>query len=382
MSIRATKPNAAARPNFDLRGSIFVLFLLAGCGAPGEPQPPAPPIPAAVSDLAARQSGDGVTLTFTPPREAVDGERLAEPPALEIFRGGADAKSFRLVYTIPGALVETYVVQERVQFFDPLTPEDLRALPGGAVAYRVRARASKKKASADSNTATVRLFPVPERIARLEARVTEAAIELSWPAPERTSGGLPLPAVSGFRVYRGELDPASAEAAARDLAQAKWKSLLALLAPAPGNNFRDAQFAFGAAYVYVVRSVVLAEGNSLESPDSVPAVVTPQDTFPPAAPQGLVAIFIPGGAATGLQADLSWSLNLETDLAGYRVYRSDTEESRGRLMTPSLLPAPAFRDMSVEAGHRYWYTVTAVDRAGNESLRSSPAFVDVTPSAP
>ncbi|MBZ5539319.1 MAG: hypothetical protein LAN61_02245 [Acidobacteriia bacterium] len=382
MSIRETQPNAAARPNFDLRISLFLLFLLAGCGAPGEPQPPAPPIPAAISDLAAQQSGDGVTLTFTPPREAVDGERLAEPPALEIFRGTADAKPFRLVYTIPGALVETYVVQERVQFFDPLTPEDLRAQPGAAFAYRVRARASKKKASADSNTVTVRLFPVPERIARLDARVTEAAIELSWPAPERTSGGQPLPSVSGYRVYRGELDPSAGEAAAQDLAQAKWKSPLALLAPAPGNTFRDAQFVFGATYVYVVRSVVLADGNSLESPDSVPAVVTPKDTFPPAAPQGLVAIFIPGGAALGPQVDLSWSLNLETDLAGYRVYRSDTAEGRGRLMTPSLLPAPAFRDMSVEAGHRYWYTVTAVDRAGNESLSDSPVSVDVPQSSP
>ena len=381
MSIRETKPDAA-RPHCDLRISIFLLFLLAGCGAPGEPQPPAPPIPAAVSDLAARQSGDGVTLTFTPPRETVDGERLTEPPALEIFRGAADAEAFRLVYTIPGALVENYVVQDRVQFFDPLAPEDLRAMPGAALAYRVRARASKKKASADSNTVTVRLFPVPERIARLDSRVTEAAIELSWSAPERTSGGQPLPSVSGFRVYRGELDPSSVEAATRDLALAKWKSPLALLAPAPANNFRDAQFVFGATYVYVVRSVVLAEGSSLESADSVPAVVTPQDTFPPAAPQGLVAVFIPAGAAPGLQVDLSWSLNLETDLAGYHVYRGDTAESRGRLMTPSLLPAPAFRDISVEAGHRYWYTVTAVDHAGNESLPSVPASVDVTQSSP
>jgi len=41
------------------------------------------------------------------------------------------------------------------------------------------------------------------------------------------------------------------------------------------------------------------------------------------------------------------------------------------------LLAPAYRDTSVEPGHRYWYTVTAVDRAGNESEASGAAAVDV-----
>jgi len=32
-----------------------------------------------------------------------------------------------------------------------------------------------------------------------------------------------------------------------------------------------------------------------------------------------------------------------------------------------LLLTPAFRDMNVQPGRRYFYTVTAVDRSGNES---------------
>jgi len=36
-----------------------------------------------------------------------------------------------------------------------------------------------------------------------------------------------------------------------------------------------------------------------------------------------------------------------------------------------LLPAPVYRDMSVQPGYRYWYSVTAVDRAGNESTPSA-----------
>jgi fibronectin type 3 domain-containing protein len=46
------------------------------------------------------------------------------------------------------------------------------------------------------------------------------------------------------------------------------------------------------------------------------------------------------------------------------------------------LLAPAYRDTSVEPGRRYWYSVTAVDHAGNESEASSAVAVDVTKLSP
>jgi hypothetical protein len=128
----------------------------------------------------------------------------------------------------------------------------------------------------------------------------------------------------------------------------------------------------------MVRSVIQVEGVELESADSQPVTVTPRDLFPPAAPQGLVAALLPGSGPGAFLVDLSWSINLETDLAGYRVYRSEQEGTRGQLLTPDLLPTPAVRDTSVEPGHRYWYTVTAVDRTGNESAPSAAVVVDVT----
>jgi hypothetical protein len=368
---------------------FLALFLLAGgCGAPGEPTPPTPPVPAAVTDLAAHQVGDGVQLIFTLPAKTITGDRLALPPAVEIVRGlpkpdgSPDAKSFRVVYTIPGSLVENYVAEAHVKFIDPVAPAEIRAHPGSLLVYVVRARASKKRASADSNAVLVRMFPVPEAIAHLDARVTEPAIELSWTAPTRTSGGDPITAFSGYRVYRGELDPASAEAASTDFSKAKWKSPLALLAPSDENSYRDTVFDFGKTYTYVVRSVVLVEGNPIESADSAPAIVSPRDTFPPAAPQNLVAAALPGDTPGSVVVDLSWSINLETDLAGYRVYRSEQQDTRGTLSTPDLLLAPAYRDTSVEPGHRYWYSVTAVDRTGNESESSAAVAVDVAKPSP
>jgi len=360
----------------------------AGCGAPGEPTPPSPPVPVAITDLTAYQAGDGVQLIFTLPLKTVAGDRLLSPPAVEVVRGmpkadgSPDAKSFRVVYTIPAALVENYVVESHVKFIDPVAPAETRAHPGGSLVYVVRTRASKKRASANSNAVSVRMYPVAEAIATLQARTTETAIELLWTAPARTSGGDPLSGFSGYRIYRGELDPAAAEASSTDLSKAKWKSPLALLSDADESAYRDTLFDFGRTYAYIVRSVVLVEGHPLESADSNSAVITPRDTFPPAAPQNLVAAALPGASPGSVLADLSWSINLETDLAGYRVYRSEEQETRGVLLTRDLLLAPAYRDTSVEPGHRYWYSVTAVDRAGNESDRSAAVAVDVAKPSP
>jgi hypothetical protein len=360
-------------------------LLGAGCGAPGEPTPPTPPVPVAIADLAAHQAGDGVQLAFTLPAKTVSGDRLTEPPAIEVLRGALkpdgspDAKSFRVVSTIPGALVANYRSEDRVQIVVPIASAELHSYPGDTFVYRVRTRASRKRSSPDSNTVSVRIFPTAERITALPASVTESAIELNWPPPTRTSGGDPLPAISEYRIYRGELDPASADAAAKDMSQAKWKSPLALLASSPANAYRDTLFDFGKTYVYVVRTVISsADGSALESSDSTPAIVTPRDIFPPAVPQGLVAAVIAGGPTNALEVDLSWSINVETDLAGYRVYRSEQEGTPGQSVTPDLLLSPAYRDNSVQPGRRYWYSVTSVDRSGNESAPSAPVAAEVT----
>src|ERR1700730_281870 len=280
---------------FGIRFSLLALLLAGGCGAPGEPTPPSPRVPLAGTALAAQQACDAVPLTFTMPPKTVKGERLTETPAIEILRGALkpdgspDAKSFSTIEIIPGALVDQYRAADKVQITNHFSSEDLRAYPGGAIVYRVRTRASRGRASANSNTVTLHIGPVPERIASIHAAVTESAIELSWSAPMHTSSGDPLPAISEYRVYRGEIDPASAGPAATDLSQAKWKSPLSNLGFTTSTTYRDTAFDFGKTYLYSVRTVIPGHGNPLEASDSAPLIVSPRDTFPPAVPQGLIA---------------------------------------------------------------------------------------------
>lgn len=362
---------------------ISLFLFVSGCGAPGDPVPPAPLVPVAVSDLAARQAGDGVELIFSLPPKTVSGEKLTAPPGIEIVRGslkpnGApDSKSFRVVYTIPGALVPNYLSAGHVCFTDPISPAETKEHPGAVYAYLSRTRLSKKRASADSNVVIARVYPVPQPISSIQFQLTETAVNLTWSAPTQTSAGDSLPAISSYHVYRGEIDPNSPAPASKDLSTLHWISPLALLGPSTANSSSDKQFEFGKTYVYVVRSVISADGNEIESDNSEPVTVTPLDTFPPAVPQDVVAAVLPGAAPSTFVVDLSWSINLETDFAGYRVYRSEQEGERGQLVTPDLLPTPAFRDSSVAPGHHYWYTVTALDRAGNESAPSSSVTVDI-----
>ena len=381
MSIRTAKLQASCKLSFYFRVLSLALLLSTGCGAPGEPVPPAPPIPAAISELEVAQAGDGAELSFTLPRKTAGGEQLNEVPAIEILRshGNADAKSFRVVGQIPGALAQNFISSGRMQYFDPLPPADTEAHPEIPFFYRVRTRISTKFTSADSNTAMLLMAPVAERITKLEAVVTEAAVELSWPMPTRTSGGNALRSPITFAIYRGELDPASAQAAATDIAKAVWKGPFQQIGKSESNIFRDTGFEFGKTYVYTVRTVTMNGNVPVESADSAAAIVTPQDVFPPAAPQNVVAAVVPGAQSGTMSVELSWSIGVETDLAGYRVYRSEEQGVRGVLLTKELLLTPAYQDNSVAINHHYWYTITAVDHFNNESL---PSVVSVAVSSP
>ena len=348
------------------------------------PTPPRPVLPKPVTDLAARQQGSSVILTFTLPKKSDENETLAEPPSVEIFRGereaGAAAKmTTQLIYTVPSTLVDTYMKEGLIEFRDPLKPASLH---GQDTVYMVRTRASTRRASADSNVVSVRTLPVPP--APASVRVTamkETSIELGWTPPraESANGG----GIGGYRVYRAELaaDATAPAGEITDISKLKLSVPAALLGPAAGNGFRDTEFTFGVTYVYVVRSVADEQGQPVESSDSAALIFTPKDTFPPAAPQRLVAIPIRDeNQATGTAAghiELSWDINQEPDLQGYWVYRSEQPDTTGQRINKQLLLTPTFSDITAMQGKQYTYRVTAVDRSGNESSLSSPVTAAV-----
>jgi hypothetical protein len=387
---------ASARPYFfHFLFSIFAsLALLAGCGVPGEPSERKAPIPTAVTDLAAAQQGDNVILTFTFPKDSVEGRELKQPPAIEIFRDfqpvppsstsappAAIPKTPTLLVTIPSAMVDQYDTRRQIRYEDALQPEDFTQHPNSQAVYMVRTRTSPKKVSADSNAAALRVAPAPDPIADLKVEVTHQGIILTWTPPQKTAVG-PAPPIALYKIFRREVSQATAPAPTPGALPAHAPNPSVPIDETPAPPYRDTQIQFGKTYRYTVRSVAQYPDLQVDSLDSSPVEVTPLDTFPPSAPQGLVVVLVPAQGAAPAYLDLSWSISAENDIAGYNIYRSEQESARGQKQNPDLLRTPAFRDMNIAPGHRYFYTVTAVDRVGNESPASAAASGEVPVAAP
>lgn len=108
---------------------------------------------------------------------------------------------------------------------------------------------------------------------------------------------------------------------------------------------------FGRARCYTVRA---QRGTAMSEP-SAPACVTPIDVFPPAAPAGLAAVPSEGGIS------LIWEPNAELDLGGYLVLRREAGDATLRQLTDVPIGDARYRDITVQPGTRYIYSVVAVD---------------------
>ena len=376
---------------FELLAAVILCpAILAGCASPGEPNERKPPVPQAVTDLSAEQSGNNVVLAFTLPDESVDGRQLDQLPSIEIFRDFEPAAaaashplapaSPTLLLTVPSEMVDRYSNAGRVRITGALQASDFENHPNAVAVYVVRTRVSPKRDSPDSNAVSLRIHPAADPIDDLKAEITPSAVALTWTPPQRTIAG-PAPSVGPYRIYRAEIQPQPVAAAAAPgdanaaAPAATEKSMpqvaLVKIAETSAPPFSDNQIVLGATYEYSVRSIVQYPDQAIESADSNIVTITPKDIFPPAAPLGLVVVPVPSQEATPAHLELSWAISPETDVAGYNVYRSEQAGVQGTRQNADLLIAPAFRDMNVQPGRRYFYSVTAVDRSGNESPASA-----------
>ena len=93
---------------------------------------------------------------------------------------------------------------------------------------------------------------------------------------------------------------------------------------------------------------------------------------PPAPPRNLVAVATPAGI------NLAWDGSLEEDLAGYRMYRRSHTGKGWALISTQIIRKTTFTDMNPPTTDRWYYAVTASDRAtpANESVFSSAAVIN------
>ncbi len=336
------------------------------CGKRGDPRPPLPRTPQAVSEFKVAQRGERIELGLLAPRTTVGGERL---PVLEIEflyapLGGDFMKAAEKI-------VKKAAPGERI----------IETLPLPTLGAALRFSARAKVGGEPSALAPIIIFAVdapPPAPSGLTARPQASGIALSFlpaplpsptptplappsaapagptpaPSPSVRPSPTPPPRVSGSFVYR------------RSPSGAYTRPLTGLPLPTLATSFDDASARVGDSWCYVVRTVLSAE-PLIESRDSEEVCVDFKDLFPPAAPTGVTVLPREGGL------EVSWSPSPEADLVGYRVYRSvkgGSSEIAGELLGSET----RLLDRAARSGTALLYTVTAIDRAGNESAHSKP----------
>jgi hypothetical protein len=96
----------------------------------------------------------------------------------------------------------------------------------------------------------------------------------------------------------------------------------------------------------------------------------PRDVYPPAAPRGLRSVTGDG------EARLSWLENTESDVAGYRVYRSPCASGPNCPYDRVGATAGTVFVVPLANGETRYFAVAAYDRAGNESELSRENVFD------
>lgn len=181
--------------------------------------------------------------------------------------------------------------------------------------------------------------------------LSQDSVSLNWLEPKNNVDNTTPPNIIGYNVYRSE----TAVAPGRLLNES----------PVTDTRFTDDLFEFDKSYFYFVRAVSLGPNASrVESGESNVISVKTIDTFPPS-PPGAITL-----AATPTRISIFFPANPETDVVGYRIYRSEDQNlplTQWNLLTDELYELTTYQDDRVESGKTYFYYLTAVDRFGNVS---------------
>lgn len=349
-----------------MRLSALVLsaaaLLSLGCGTPGAPLPPSLGIPKPVSDLEAVRIGSTVRLTWTNPRETTDGELIRKPGKVVVYRRVSTDASGQRVNEV--ALQPTLKEQQpgvKQTITDSLTAILSAAKVADFVSYTVVAESGFGKNGGPSEQASVALVPVLPQ-PQITLKVIPGGVVVAWQNAAAPAGWGGFQARYFYRIMRRE------EGAKEPVKVGE--------APAVGSSveFLDSGIEWQKTYQYWVTPVtsweLAGKRGEVEGESSTESTVLANDTFPPAQPSGLQAVFSGQTEQPGI--DLTWAPNTDQDLAGYNVYRQLGDQTPAKINT-ELVKTPSFHDGNVQPGATYIYSVTAVDLRGNESERSKQA---------
>ncbi len=345
-------------------------LLFTACATIAPPQPPTLELPKPPLDLRAVRKGNHVVLTWTVPSVTTDRQIIHAVGPTKICRGPRlDPTSCGTPVGESAAVVasksgETPKKKVQASYTDTLPALLESDSPSDVTFYAVQVFNVDGRAAGLSNRVPIPLVRTLAPPRDFSSQVTNEGVVLSW-------SGVASPASPGsryvFRIYRR--------------ADTQQRTLVGEV-PAAGQSRRtlaDPEIEWQKNYAYTIETDTLIDRSGklpqvIEGEDSPAVTVFADDKFPPAVPAALQAVF--SGPGQKAFIDLVWAPDSDADLAGYNIYRH-TEGTSPVKINSDPTQAPAYRDAAVEAGKRYFYSVSAVDVRGNESGRSEEASESV-----
>ena len=350
------------RMRLSLTTLILIVATLTGCAVPGAPLPPSLDIPKLVGDLKAVRKGETVTLTWTTPSETTDGELIRKRGKMLLQRAlisGANSElQFQTISELPLVPSLKDDRSEAATAKDSIA-ELLRSGNADFAVYTVLAQGHSGRSFGLPNRSSVPLVPTLSPPQNLSVRLVAAGVLLQWEERSPTVRDSRLRTQYAYKVMR-RLQGAN------DAVMVKQ-----LNAGNRGMEFVDTGIEWEKSYQYWITPVTLWHDENrkgeVEGDDSAPVEVLAHDSFPPAPPGGLEAVF--SATEQNPFIDLTWTANTESDLSGYNIYRHIANEAPVKINT-ELIKTPRFPDPGIQPGMKYFYSVTAVDVRGNESGKS------------
>jgi hypothetical protein len=364
-------------------GGALLSVGMIGCGMAASPQPPSLELPMPIHDLSVARVGNTVKLSWNTPSETTDHLKIKARVTLRICRE-LNAASCETAATISAPQGKP------ANYLDDM-PSALTSGPFRPMKYEIFAVNRRGRSAGSSNTAETLAGEAPQIIQNFSATVVERGVVLHWqPATN------PLPDTS-IQLQRTMLTAEKSPSKRPSELPAETEPVEQMLRVSEGVNKRqpgtalDSGVRINREYRYVAARVTAvkigAERLEVESAPSQPIQIFTRDIFPPAAPVGLAAVPVSASMNGGTpEVDLSWSANTEPDLADYQIYRRDVRGGGAAIRiarddSSGHGTAPAFRDLHVEPGTTYAYSVAAVDNTGNVSARSAEIVAAVPDSS-
>lgn len=242
--------------------------------------------------------------------------RISENASIQVLEKGANPSRMYSSDSLTDNTTEVYYQVRGVSAFGEISPPSL----------------------AVSGTGTLPLENAPVIIS--QDVIENKEVLLSWEYPENMNAY-----ISGFKLYRSS--------------KPKGRKQLVYKGTDPkARSFRDTTAEFNNYYLISVYT------KSKENISQTVAYAQRIDSFPPESPQKLW-----GAIDTNGVVGLRWQANTDSDIHGYRVYKSNTPYSEFILAYPSVIEDTVFYD-SINLKtltKNIYYKVRAIDERQNQS---------------